>query len=159
MTPEKLKKAQVRISRYCAFAERSPKQVKEKLKKYGLTGSEIEKVVSLLRDENYINESRFAHAFVHDKLKFNKWGKNRLKMELISHQIPEDCIAKALESVDEDEYHKIIKSLLVNKVDSIKAGVPFLSRKKKVIDFLMQKGFESGIVFKLFDEIMSDRQQ
>jgi regulatory protein len=156
---ELLKKAKSSLARYCALGERSPRQARDKLKKFRLSDLQIEKVIAELKHDGFLNESRFAAAFCNDKLKFNAWGKSRLKMELSGHQINPEVIESALDNIDEALYVEQIKQVLKKKLQSLAAEENYLLKKKKLTDFAIRKGFEAGIVFSISDELLSSLRQ
>lgn len=159
MASDRVKQARLKVARYCAMAERSPRQVIDKLEKYGLSGHEAEKVFIALKSEKFVDEERFAGAFVNDKFTFNQWGRNRLKQELKLHDIPGEIIENAIYSIPDEEYTETVSALLEKKWAKIRDDEHFLSRKKKTIDYLLRKGFEGSVVFSCFEEFMSRRKQ
>ena len=150
MQSERLRQAKVRIAKYCAFAERSPKQVREKLSKFGITGPSAEEIVRELQEEKFIDAERFARAFCNDKFEFNNWGRKKIELELRKHDIENHWIEIGLSSIDDALYHNKIAGLLERKWQSLRAEDDFLKRKKKTIDYVIRKGFEAGLVFERF---------
>ena len=61
LTPEE---AFTRLAAYCAYAEHSPHEVRTKCKTYGISGELCDELIERLESEGYLNEERFAHAFV-----------------------------------------------------------------------------------------------
>ena len=157
--PEQIKKAKVKVARYCAMGERSPRQVRQKLEKVGLFPSEIDLVIDQLTDENFIDADRFCRAFVNDKLKFNKWGRNRIRLELKTHQISSESIEQALKAVNETLYRQILKDLLEKKWKSLESEENPLIKKKKSVEYAIRKGFETDLVFQQIEGIMSRARQ
>lgn len=158
MTQNRVKQAKLKAAKYCAFAERSPRQVREKLVKYGLDDSSAEEILLELVGDGFVSESRFADAFVHDKFIFNKWGKMKIRHELHFHDIPENIIQQALLTIPEQEYMDTINKLIREKWDKLSEGEDYLSKKKKIFDYLVRKGFEFQDVLTGFDELMSGRK-
>jgi regulatory protein len=146
-----VKAAKVKMARYCSSRERSPFQIKEKLLSYGLEDSQIEEVIDFLKQEQFLSEDRFAQAFARDKFRFNQWGRIKIEQELKRHQLSESCIENAIFSLDEDDYQGILSDLLMKKWNQTKNENHFLKRKKKTMDYLIRKGFESHLVWKTFD--------
>ncbi|MEM9896735.1 MAG: RecX family transcriptional regulator [Bacteroidota bacterium] len=65
-----MSEAKIRAGKFCAFRERSPHEVLEKLNSYGLKPEEADAVLNELIDLKYIDEQRFANAYCHDKFYF-----------------------------------------------------------------------------------------
>ena len=74
--------AMKRAAALCARSEQAPGDLHDKLVKWGLNASEAALVVEQLTEQGFVNEQRYARAFVKDKFAFNGWG--RIK---IAHQL------------------------------------------------------------------------
>ena len=130
---------------YCGYQERSHSEVKEKLYSFGLYKQQVEECLSQLIEENYLNEERFAQQFAGGKFRMKQWGRVKIKYELKQRQVSEYSIKKALKQIEEDEYMASLKKLANDRYASLK-GEQYLVRKKKTIDYLMQKGYEPGLI-------------
>jgi regulatory protein len=142
LTPEQ---ALQKLKQYCAYQERSHSEVKEKLYELGVWKKEHDEIISKLIEENYLNEERFAIAFAGGKYRMKQWGRVKIKYELKQKQVSEYCIRKALKQIDETEYLTTLKKLAEEKYKSLKSE-QYLVRKKKTMDFLLQKGYESSLI-------------
>jgi regulatory protein len=159
-TQEDIKVARERVGRYCAMGERSPKQVQDKLKRYGLNGDEVDQIVIFLTDQGYINERRFTSAFVNDKFRFNKWGKIRIKTELrLKHKIEEEVIDAALKDLDPHIYRSMIEELCENKLSSLGRVLNEWEKRKKIFNYLVSKGFEQDLVLSTIEKKLSSTLQ
>lgn len=147
-----IKKAYTRIAAYCAKAERSPRQIDDKLKNYQLSDDEKSALLTRLKSENYFDESRFAKSFANDKLKFNKWGKIRISRELYAHGVEEESIAAALEYIDEEIYFDILRKVISTKWKQTSLVKEHALRKNKVIQYALQKGFSYDDVKSSFEK-------
>jgi regulatory protein len=74
--------AHAKIQRYCAYQERSHKEVKNKLYEYGLYPGQVDELLSQLISEGFLNEERFAKAFAGGRFRMKKWGRLKIKNEL-----------------------------------------------------------------------------
>ena len=68
-TPEQ---AFQKIKQFCAYQERSHREVTEKLYSFGLFKKEVEIQITQLIEENYLNEERFAIAFAGGKFRIKQ---------------------------------------------------------------------------------------
>ena len=142
LTPEQ---ALQKLKHYCAYQERSHSEVKEKLYSLGVRKNEHDNIIASLIEEDYLNEERFAIAFAGGKFRMNQWGKVKIKYELRQRQVSDYCIKKALQQIKENEYSATLKKLAKENQASLK-NEQHLIRKKKTIDYLLQKGFEMELV-------------
>lgn len=155
MEQEKLTPAQAlqKVRQYCAYQERSHSEVKDKLYGYGLYRNEVEEILSQLIQENYLNEERFAIQFAGGKFRMKQWGRTKIKYELRKRQVSEYCIRKALVSLDEEAYEESLKKLFEEKCQSLRSEKNIFIKKKKIQSYLLQKGYESGLVNELLQSL------
>jgi regulatory protein len=140
------------IKQFCAYQDRSHSEAKERLYSFGLNTTEVENIVSELIQEDYLNEERFARAFARGKFRMKKWGKVKIKYELKHRQVSEYCIRKAFTEIDEVEYEKTLRHLLEQKAASLKSEKNIFMKKRKLTDYLLQKGFERDIIISMINE-------
>lgn len=133
------------MMRYCAEAEHCEKDVRLKLFKWQLPQEEVDDIMEKLRRDNYLNDARYASSFTNDHLKFNQWGRNKIRYSLIEKNIPEHEIEKALAKIDEDDYINLLKSLLNTKAMEI-ADEPAPEKMNRLYRFAIGRGFEEEIV-------------
>lgn len=138
-----------KLKHFCAYQERCHNEVKEKLYGLGIWQKYHDEIISTLIEENYLNEERFAIAYAGGKWRVKRWGRQKIGYALKQKQVSEYCIKKALKQIDEGEYLAVLEKLAKEKYEALKKD-QYLIRKKKTIDYLVQKGFEHGLVSKCF---------
>ncbi len=89
-----------KLQHYCAYQERSPFEVKRKLDLIKLPKKNHEEVIATLMEENFLDEYRFAEAFVRGKLNQKHWAPRRIRAGLQEHRIPKVTIDRILSEVD-----------------------------------------------------------
>ena len=136
----------------CSRQEKCNSEIRKKLEKFKLPGRHVEKVLQTLKKEGFIDESRYAGMFVRDKLRINRWGKIKIRYMLMAKQIPEEVIRDAIDGIDDHNYLEILKEELIKKRRQIKDDNPFMVRNK-LARFGQQRGFESGLIFQVLDEM------
>jgi len=135
-----------KIKQYCAYQERCHKEVREKLHSFGLNKTEVDEIISTLINENYLNEERFAIHYAGGKFRMKQWGKNKIKQALKMKQVSDYCIKKALKEIDEISYENTLVKLSEQKLKALKSEKNIFVKKRKLQDFLLQRGFESDLV-------------
>ncbi|MDQ8005777.1 MAG: RecX family transcriptional regulator [Pedobacter sp.] len=153
MTIEKEKKynydkktALQKAANWCAYQERSQQEVRDKLYEWQMKPTEIEEIISTLISENFLNEERFALAYVSGKFKIKKWGKIKIKQGLKLKRVPEPIIKKALSSIDGDEYFETLKALFEKK-QQVEKEKNAIKRQFKLVNYLYSKGYEKDLIF------------
>ena len=110
-------------------------------------------IIVHLLEHNFLNEERYAKAFVSGKFNIKKWGKQRLKLELKRKDISNYNIDSALKIIDEVDYYRTFNQLAEKKLESIKEPDKF-KMKKKLIDYLLYRGWETHLVYDKVNELI-----
>ena len=135
----------LKASYYCSLSEHCIQKVREKLVQWETPKELIQPIIDKLVEEDYINEERFARAFVKDKFRFNHWGRIKITTHLRVLSISSDIIAKAIGEIDEDEYAEILDETVEKKRKTIKKGTDYEIRAK-LLRHALSRGFEYELV-------------
>lgn len=138
----------------CSKAEKCSFDIRTTLRRWGLSEEEINNGINFLIKEKFIDEQRYALNFVHDKFRFNKWGKVKIAYMLRQKRIPENLIEESLSSISDEDYEKAIRDLLLSKVRNLKATSTH-ERKGKLAVFAQGHGFEGDIAYRIAGEIVT----
>ena len=147
------KEALAKIQHYCAYQERSHKEVKSKLFEYGLYASEVDELISHVITQGFLNEERFAKAFAGGKFRIKKWGKLKIQNELEFLGVSKRNITTALKEIDRVEYTKTLKSLIDKKASQTTEQNSF-KRKNLIARFVISKGYESELVWEILKDML-----
>ena len=134
-----------KLRQYCAYQERSHYEVQQKLYELGVRKAEHDEIIATLIEEDYLNEERFAIQFVGGKFRMKDWGRKKIYYALKEKRVSEYSIKKALQQINEEAYQEVLTELAQKKYDSLKEE-QWLVRKRKTIDYLLQKGYEFELV-------------
>jgi len=153
LTPEQ---AYVKIRHFCAFQERAHQEVMMKLHSYGIGWTEIGEIASKLIEEGFLNEERFAMAFVGGKFRIKQWGRKKIEQELKKKQVSGYNIRLALrDAIDLAEYEKTMLKIIEKKWFAIKPETDSMFIKKsKTHAYLYQRGFEQDLIVKLINKFL-----
>ena len=141
-----------RAKLYCAYQERCHAETKQKLYSFGLFKTDVDRIVSNLIEEDYLNEERFAAAFARGKFRMKHWGRVKIAYELKQKNVSDYCIKKAVEQIEEEEYLEVLGKLAEEKLEELNGEKNELMRRKKVHDYLLQKGYERDLIFAFIKE-------
>ena len=139
-----------RAEAYCSSAEHCRSEVRAMLERHGAEKPDIESIINHLVKEGFIDESRYARAFVHDKVRFAKWGRVKIAQALWQKRIPQDITDATLESIDDDEYLAALKDVVKAKFCTVKGATEY-ERKMKTMRSVCSRGYEPALVRKLLD--------
>ena len=148
------KEAKLKAANFCAYQERSQKEVRSKLYDLGLYPDEVEDVLTDLIMDNYVNEERFAKAYIGGKFRIKKWGRKKILIGLSPHKISDYCIKKGLEEIDEDDYIQTLEELIIKKSESVKEPDSY-KKRNKVATHAIYKGFESDLVWDIVKRLIN----
>ena len=135
--------ALLKAEAYCSASEHCKDDVYHKLEQWGAPLSSRDTILEHLVEERYIDERRYAVAFVRDKYRFNQWGRIKIAQALRLKHIPSALVSEAMDGIDEDEYLSILTDLLRKKVRGIKAATDY-ERNGKLIRFAAGHGYDMG---------------
>jgi len=148
-----VKEAYLRASSYCAYQERTPDEVRERLREWNIRGEDVEAVISRLVEENFVNEERFAKAFAGGKFRIKHWGRLKIRQELRARGLSEYCVKQAMKEIDEKEYHQTLCCLIEKKNASLK-DEETLVKKQKLLRYALSKGYENDLAWNAVEELM-----
>lgn len=141
-----------KLMHFCAYRDRSQKEVEDKLDTMKMIPAAKEKIIISLMQEGFLNEERFARSFVRGKFRIKKWGRIKITQELKKRGISAPIIKLGLSEINNSEYTKTLYELAEKKLKLIKEPNSF-KKKKKLADHLIRKGYESSLAFECVNEI------
>lgn len=147
--------ARLKMESWCAYQERSHYEVKEKLYGYGLYSGDVNDILSYLIQNNFLNEERFATAYVSGKFRIKGWGRNKIKQGLKLKKVSEANIRIGLKQIDAEEYDQKLQQLAEKKNRTI-TEKNILKRKYKLSAYLVGKGYESDLVNETVKTLLND---
>ena len=130
---------------YCSLSEKCEYEVKEKLRTWDVSNTDVAKVIDQLRHDDFIDDARYCTYYTRDKFRFNRWGKIKIGMMLRSKQLPEEEITNALAQIDEAEYEEALVVILQTKLKSLTYKFEY-EKQGKLFRFAQSRGFEHNIV-------------
>lgn len=140
--------------RFCLFRERSRYEAETKIRSWGIPSSIVEKLMKALEEEKFINDTRFAGLYARSKFNTNKWGKIKIRAHLAEMRISRADITDALSQIPEEAYEKTLAEQAKKKAATLRpAKDDAFTRKVKITNYLLQKGFEMQLVKKAVEQL------
>jgi regulatory protein len=156
MIPNKtytLEEALSKLQNYCSYQERCHQEVRRKLVSMRMIPEAIDQIIVALLDHNFLNEERFAKAYVRGKFRIKKWGRRRLTLELKKKEIGIFNINQAISQINELDYLEVFNDLSESRLSFIKESNK-LKKRKKLADYLLYRGWESHLVYQRVNELV-----
>ena len=147
-----VKEIEGKLQYYCSYQDRCHKEVKAKLKSFKISSDELNEIVSNLIKDNYLNESRFSKSFVRGKFNIKNWGKVRIVNELKLRNISIYNINLGLKEIDDEDYINKLEDIFNKKLSSL-SNINSNLKKKKIISYLLYRGWESNLIYSKANEI------
>lgn len=146
--------------RFVSFRPRSEKEFRDfllkKLQKRKIENKEvIEKAILRFRELGYIDDAKFVAWWVEQRSLHRPKGERLLKQELLSKGVDRKIIEEQMPQTDQKELAK--KTL--KKIQERLKKLPILEQKKKIYNYLGQRGFDSETIVTVIDDIVDNRVQ
>ncbi|MDD4385854.1 MAG: regulatory protein RecX [Bacteroidales bacterium] len=139
----------------CSQREKCVSEIKLKLTQWGISEDDSSTIIKSLQKDDFINESRYALTFAHDKARFNKWGPRKIEMSLRAKRIGDDKIQDALSEVEQFTNSETLNDMLNKKAKTLKYK-DLYDLKNKLIRFAISRGFDYGKVLEVIDEVIAE---
>ena len=137
--------AYLQLAALCAQAEHCQQEMRDKMRRWELDETAQERIVNRLVKERYVDDERYARAFVKDKIRYNKWGRRKVQQALWQKRIDADIQQRVLDEIDEKEYLNVLRPLLKQKRKSIKAESDY-ELNQKLVRFALGRGFDFDLI-------------
>ncbi len=140
----------LQLAALCAQAEHCEQEMRDKLKRWDINESAQDRIIQRLIRERYIDNERYARAFVKDKIRYNKWGRRKVQQALWLKRIDKDIQQRVLDEIDEKEYLDVLRPLLRQKRKTTKAESDY-ELNRKLVRFALGRGFTFDIIRQCLD--------
>jgi len=135
-----------RLQSLCSRGEKCVFDVSQKLRDWNISPTDAKKIIDKLQEQKFINEQRYAQAFVRDKSRISHWGILKIKQGLQAKKISAAIISTALQEIDLECYKKDLQQILIRKNALLKANSP-TEQKAKLIRFALSRGYDYQTVY------------
>lgn len=142
--------AYLRLTALCAQAEHCRQEMRDKMVRWGLDETVQERVVGRLVRERYVDDERYARAYVNDKVRYQKWGRRKIQQGLWTKRIDDDTQQRVLDEVSDEEYLAVLRPLLRQKRKTVKAQSDY-ELNQKLLRFALGRGFTFDIIRQCLD--------
>lgn len=146
-----------RAASLCSGSEHCSSEIRKKVIQWGLTPTQAEDIISYLKEEKYIDNSRFCRAYCLDKFRYNHWGRVKISQMLRMLEMDNSDINEGLEAIPEDEYEEVLQHVLEQKNRQLKDADPYI-RKGKLTRHALSRGFETYLIIEVLSQICQDAE-
>ena len=140
----------LQLAGICAQSEHCEQEMRDKMKRWELDEAVQNRLIERLTQDRYIDQERYARAFVNDKIRYNKWGRRKVQQALWQKRIDNDVQQRVLDEIDDSEYLAVLRPLLKQKRKSIRAANAY-EENQKLVRFALGRGFTFDIIRQCLD--------
>ncbi|HIW20026.1 MAG TPA: RecX family transcriptional regulator [Candidatus Alistipes pullicola] len=152
-TPEQALRSLMNL---CVKAERSEFDVRRLLERWGVAEGERQRIVDTLVRERFVDNRRYAEAYVREKVRFSGWGRYKIRAALRAKRIDESIVEGALEQVDGASMREKLEHRLQMKMNRTKSRDAY-DLRGKLVRYGAGLGFDTDTVLEVVERLMKER--
>ena len=142
------------------FKDRTEKELRDKFKEKGYDENDTEDEIEFLKNYGYIDDKRYAEHFTHDAINIKKWGKMRIRTELLRKGVDRETVDNTIE----DAFFEVEDDLVLTQMQTRFKNSDFsnIKERTRIFNFFMRRGFSpdeiKGAMNKMssFDDIICE---
>ncbi len=148
----RLQEARDAAYKLLSYRMRSTGEMRNRLDKKSFLPDEIDITIEQLKKLNYLNDNEFVKIFAKEKVKLKMIGPRLLRSELFKYYIEPSLIDQAINEIYEtNDVYLLIEKHLEKKGVS-RGDILDNSKKKKLSDYLIRKGFSWVQINEVFSD-------
>lgn len=143
------------LQRLCARAERSSGDALRLMATWEVPHDKRQEVLQKLLQDRFIDDRRYAEAFVREKTSLNTWGEYKIRTALRRKGISEQIINAALQQINPENNAERLTLRLERKVRSIKYENSY-QLKTKLLRYGLSLGFPMEQVMASVEQVIKN---
>lgn len=154
-TPEQALRSLMNL---CVKTERSEFDVRRLLERWGIAAEERQRIVDTLVRERFVDNRRYAEAYVREKVRFSGWGRFKIRAALRAKRIDESIIEEALGQVDGASMREKLEHRLQMKMARTRARDEY-DLRGKLLRYGAGLGFDTDMVLEVVEHLLAERKE
>ena len=141
----------------CAKAERCISDIKRSLYRWRMNKEDYEPIIARLVREKFVDEERYARAYVRDKMNCASWGRRKIELGLKAKGIPKEIIAEALGQIEPERQADKLELMLYRRLlrEREKAKGAY-DLRNRLIRWAMGRGYDYSDIQDIMERIMAE---
>ena len=153
--PKTAQQALQSLMRLCARSEKSSGDALRLMSQWQVPQAERGVVLDKLLKDRFIDDSRYAEAYVREKSRLSGWGARKIAMQLRQKGVSQDVIAEALKQLDSDiELPRLVEKLR-RKARTTKYSSDYELRGK-LLRYALSLGFDYDLAQRAVEESVAE---
>ena len=165
MQPDEIRKKKVKtpeqalaaLMRLCARADKSQEDARRLMRGWGLAERDAKGVLAKLVRDRFIDDARYAGAFVREKLRLSGWGEYKIRTALQRKRIDRALIDAALAEADRSGMDERLRRQLERKARTAKYTTQY-ELKTKLIRYGLSLGYDYETVVEAASGLVTDTE-
>lgn len=141
--------------KYISTRLRSEKEINIYLDKFNLEENDKEQIINDLKNIGFINDLNFTKAYISDRIYLSNDGKNKIRKELIGHNINTEVIDEELNKIDESVIKEKLSKLIAKKIKNNHKDSKYMMRQK-IYNDIMNLGYSSAMFNECYELLEVD---
>lgn len=145
------KAALLRLEELCSRSEQCSWDLRQRLFRWGVDPESHDEVIDSLMERRFVDDRRFAAAYVRDKYRFDRWGRLKIVRGLMAKRMPRSVIDSALEEIDVKEYARNCYQVMKSKLKGLPDDADAFTLRQRLLRFSAGRGYEPSLIIRLLD--------
>jgi regulatory protein len=142
------------LQRLCARAERSSGDAMRLMARWGVESSKRAEVLQKLLRDRFIDDRRYAEAFIREKTSLSAWGEYKIRAALRRKGISDEIISHALQEINPAANIGRLTERLTRKARSTKYKSAY-ELKTKLLRYGLSLGFQMEQVLDCVEQVLN----
>lgn len=143
------------LMRLAARSEKSSGDAMRLMQRWEVPVAERRGVLEKLIESRFIDDRRYAEAYVREKSNLSGWGARKIAMQLRTKGVSQDIITKALGQLDSSELQLRLQDKLRRKLKCTKANSQYELRGK-LYRYALSQGYDYEQAIKAIEAVCQD---
>lgn len=153
--PKNEQQALESLMRLCARSEKSSGDALRLMHKWQVAVDRRQAVLERLCAERFIDDRRYAEAYVREKSHLMGWGARKIALQLRTKGVAQDIINEALALIDGDAQRSRLREKLRRKLRTTKYSSSYELRGK-LMRYALSLGFDYDVAIDAVDELVGE---
>lgn len=144
------------LMRLCARAEKCSGDALRLMRRWGLSDTDAQGVLARLVRERFIDDRRYAEAYVREKVRFSGWGAHKIRASLRAKSVAPAIVEAALAEFAPSDNNRERLSEMIRKKAAKTYYKDAYDLKAKLVRFGMSRGFDLDDVLAATEEFLAE---
>lgn len=134
-----------KLETLCSRSEQCEYDLNQKMFRWGLSTADRKDVIDFLRENRFVDDTRYAKSYANDKSRFSSWGPYKVRIELLRKRIKPAVISEALNNVNPQIWKEGLMRCAITKAKNLDlTGEAGYDSRNKLFRYLISRGYPSS---------------